>query len=212
MQVPADRTPEDPNAVYEFHFYGPGDYTNQLQPWNHTPDGGAYPDPTRRFGVSEQWLNLATFDAPTAPVGTSDWTYYEGTHVTATGAGIAVGRPALVGQALGAGAIAFDDMTIKEFDPSGVFAREIVHIAPTSGAGWYFWSSDGSGTGAATASPCKTSATCLTITGTGADANWGGFAYYFAPRQGYQYSLSVGVRLSMARRRGARPRSTNLAR
>jgi endoglucanase len=184
----------DPNAVYEFHFYDPTDYTFQLQPWNQTPDGGAYPDPTRLAGVTEQWINLATFDAPRAPVGTSDWTYYEGTRIKASDTSIVVGRPTLVGQALGAGTIAFDDLTIKEFDPSGTFTREIVHIAPTSNSGWLFWSMDGSGAGATTASPCKTSATCLTITGTGSDANWGGLAYYFAPRQGYQYSISGWMR------------------
>ncbi|HEY7372866.1 MAG TPA: cellulase family glycosylhydrolase, partial [Polyangia bacterium] len=98
-------TIDDANAVYEFHFYDPTDYTFQLEPWNGNPDGGAYPDPTRIAGVTEQWLNLATFDAPTAPAGTSDWTYYEGTRVTATGAGIVVGKPTLVGQAVGAGRI-----------------------------------------------------------------------------------------------------------
>jgi endoglucanase len=73
----------DANVAYEFHFYEPTDYTFQLQPWNNTPDGGAYPDPTKIAGVTEQWINLATFDAPTAPVGTSDWTHYDGTRITA---------------------------------------------------------------------------------------------------------------------------------
>ena len=76
-------TLDDANIVYEFHFYDPTDYTFQLQPWNNTPDGGAYPDPTKIAGVTEQWINLATFDAPTAPVGTSDWTHYDGTRITA---------------------------------------------------------------------------------------------------------------------------------
>ena len=183
-------TIDDPNAVYEFHFYDPMDYTFQLEPWNNNPDGGVYPDDTRLSGVTEQWINLATFDAPTAPVGTSDWTYYEGTRIAATGASVAAGKPVLVGQAIGTGTIAFDDLTIKEFDPGGVFTREIAHILPASTGDWLFWSSDGSGAGALTASPCKTSATCLQITGTSNDANWGGYAFYFVPRQGYQYSVS----------------------
>jgi endoglucanase len=187
-------TIDDPNVVYEFHFYDPSEYAFQLQPWNHTPDGGAYPDPTRIAGITEQWIDLATFDAPTAPAGTSDWTYYEGTRITASSAAIAAGKPALVGQALGTGSIAFDDLTIKEFDANGTFTREIAHIFPASSNGWYYWSSDGSGTGALTASPCKTSATCLTITGTAGDANLGGYAHYFAPRQGRQYSISGWMR------------------
>jgi hypothetical protein len=79
---------------------------------------------------------------------------------------------------------------MKEFDPSGAFTREIAHILPASTGGWSFWSSDGSGTGALTASPCKTSASCLQITGTGNDASWSGYGFYFVPRQGYQYRLS----------------------
>jgi endoglucanase len=182
-------TVDDPNVAYEFHFYEPPDYTFQLQPWNNTPEGGAYPDPTRIAGITEQWINLATFDAPAAPLGTSDWTHYDGTRITATGSTIAAGKPTLVGQALGAGTIAFDDLTINEYDASGTFTREIERIYPTSNSGWYFWSSNGAGTPGTTAG-CKTSATCLTITGTTGDASWGGYGSYFAPRQGYQYAIS----------------------
>jgi hypothetical protein len=84
-------TQSDKNTVYEFHFYDPSDYTFQLQPWNNSPDGGAYPDATKIGGVTEQWLNLATFDAPKAPAGTSDWTSYESTHITAA-AGKSIAR------------------------------------------------------------------------------------------------------------------------
>ena len=182
-------TLDDANIVYEFHFYDPTDYTFQLQPWNNTPDGGAYPDPTKIAGVTEQWINLATFDAPTAPAGTSDWTHYDGTRITASSSAIAVGKPTLVGQALGAGTIAFDDLTINEYDAAGTFTREVAHILPTTASGWYFWSANNVGTGS-TGSGCKTSATCLTITGTTDDASFGGYGFYFVPTQGYQYSIS----------------------
>lgn len=181
---------DDPDVVYEFHFYEPYDYTFQLQPWNMTPDGGFYPDSSRIAGVTETWLDLGTFDAPTAPAGTSDWTYYEGTRITAApDKMIAAGKPTLVGQGIDTGTIAFDELTIKEFDTSGNHTRDIAQLAPTGPGGWYFWSSDGSGMGA-TASGCKQSATCLTITGTKSDASWGGYGFYFAPKPGYQYSLS----------------------
>jgi len=186
-------TVNDPNVAYEFHFYDPPEYAFQLQPWNHSPDGGRYPDDSKITNINETWLNLATFDAPTAPAGTSDWTYYEGTRVTASSADIAVGKPTLQGQALGDGAIAFDDLAIKEYDPSGSFTREVAHIEPTSTAGWYFWSKNGSGTVDVTSS-CKVSATCLTMTGTTDDANFGGYGYYFVPRAGYQYALSGWMR------------------
>jgi endoglucanase len=183
-------TQADKNTVYEFHFYDPTDYTFQLQPWNNSPEGGAYPDPNKIGGVTEQWINLATFDAPTAPAGTTDWTSYESTRITAAaGKGIAVGKLTLVGQALGAGTIAFDDLSIKEYDAAGTFTREVAHIFPTSNAGWPFWSKDGSGK-AATTSPCKTSATCLSITGTTDDASYGGVGYYFVPKEGFQYSVA----------------------
>ena len=180
---------DDPNTVYEFHFYDPSDYTFQLQPWNLTPDGGAYPDATKIAGITEQWINLATFDAPTAPAGTSDWTYYDGPRLTASDVRIAAGKPTLVGQAVGTGSVSFDDLTIKEFDDAGNYTRDVAHILPASISGWYFWSSDTKGSGSVT-NNCKTSATCLTITGTDADASFGGYAYYFAPTPGYAYSVS----------------------
>ncbi len=179
----------DPNAVYEFHFYDPTDYTFQLQPWNMTPDGGAYPDSTKIAGVTEQWIDHATFDAPTAPAGTSDWTHYDGTRITATDPAIVVGKPTLVGQAVGAGTIAFDELVVNEYDASGTFTRELERISPSSTSGWYFWSANGVGTGG-TATGCKSSATCLTITGTTDDASWGGYGFYFAPTPGFQYSIS----------------------
>src|SRR5450432_2834909 len=182
-------TVSDKNVLYEFHFYDPSDYTFQLQPWNNTPDGGMYPDATKIAGVTEQWINLATFDAPTALPGTSDWTSYEGTHITAAGQNIAVGKVTLVGQALGAGTIAFDDLSVKEYDAGGTFTREVEHISPASGAGWAFWSKNGSGA-AGTTSSCKTSASCLTITGTTDDASYGGVGFYFVPKQGYQYNVA----------------------
>ena len=182
-------TLNDSNMAYEFHFYEPTDYTFQLQPWNNTPDGGAYPDDTKIAGVTENWLNLATFDAPAAPAGTSNFTYYEGTRITASSANIAVGKPTLVGQALGSGTVAFDDLSIKEFDANGTFTREVMHIYPASNAGWYFWSKNNSGT-AGTMSSCEASGTCVTITGTTDDASYGGIGYYFVPKSGYQYSIS----------------------
>jgi endoglucanase len=183
-------TLSDKNILYEFHFYDPTDYAFQLQPWNNSPDGGAYPDATKIANVTEQWLNLSTFDAPAASLGTSDWTSYEGTHITAAaGQGIAVGKLTLVGQALGAGTIAFDDLSVKEYDGGGTFTREIEHILPASGAGWAFWSKNSSGA-AGTTSPCKTSASCLTITGTTDDASYGGVGFYFVPKPGYQYNVA----------------------
>jgi endoglucanase len=180
---------DDANVVYEFHFYEPYEYTSQLEPWANLPDVGGYPDPTRISGVTETWLNLATFDAPTAPAGTSDWTHYEGTRITASSSAIAAGKPTLVGQALGAGTIAFDDLTINEYDATGTFTREIEHIYPTATDGWYFWSNNNVGI-PGTTSDCETSATCLTITGTTDDANFGGSTHDFSPRPGYQYSVS----------------------
>src|SRR4030095_5967213 len=162
----------DSNVAYEFHFYDPTDYTFQLQPWNNTPDGGAYPDPTKIAGVPGELITRAPFDARTAPGGTSDWTHYDGTRITATGTDIVAGKPTLVGQAIGTGTIAFDDLTINEYDAAGTFTREVEHIYPTGASGWYFWSANSVGTGA-TVSSCKTSTTCLSITGTTDDASWG---------------------------------------
>lgn len=177
------------NVMYEFHFYEPSEYTFQLQPWNNTPDGGIYPDSSKVAGVNEMWLNVSTFDSPAVPPGSTDWTYYEGTRVAAAKSAIVVGKPTLVGQALGQGVVAYDDLTIKEYDPSGTFVRDIAHLLPNSASGWYFWSNDNVGK-ASLAADCKTSDHCLTLTGTDDDASYGGYGFYFVPRPQYQYSLS----------------------
>lgn len=182
-------TLEDANIAYEFHFYEPTEYTFQLQPWDQRPDGGVYPDDTKVAGVTEQWLDLATFDSPAAPAGSSDFAYYEGTRIAASSADVVVGKPTLVGQALGTGSVTFDALTVKEFDPDGAYVRDVMHVAPTSNAGWYFWSKDGTGSVSISTS-CKESPTCLTLTGSADDASLGGYGFYFVPRPSYSYSLS----------------------
>ncbi|HEY7376039.1 MAG TPA: hypothetical protein VIF57_28015, partial [Polyangia bacterium] len=82
-----------------------------------------------------------------------------------------------------------DDLSIKEYDAGGALLGEVEHIYPTSASGWYFWSANNVGAGG-TMSGCKTSATCLTISGTTDDASWGGTGAYFAPTPGHQYSIS----------------------
>jgi endoglucanase len=77
---------------------------------------------------------------------------------------------------------------ITEYEPSGAFTL-IAHIYPTATNGWSFSSNNSVGAGGTT-SDCKTSATCLTITGTTDDASWGGDTFYFRARQGYQYGIT----------------------
>jgi endoglucanase len=180
---------EDANIAYEFHFYEPTEYAFQLQPWDQRPDGGVYPDDTKIAGVTEEWRDLASFDSPPAPVGNSDFTYFEGTRVAASSPDVVVGKPTLVGQALGAGTVTFDALSVKEFDPGGTYLREVMRIAPTSMAGWYFWSKDRSGSAGVTTS-CEENPTCLTLTGSADDASLRGIGFYFATRPGYSYSLS----------------------
>ena len=71
---------DDENTAYTFHFYTPIEYTHQLTPWTGFGDGGNYPDPSRISGVTEKWLGEATFDARSAPTGSSDSVSY--THLT----------------------------------------------------------------------------------------------------------------------------------
>src|SRR5262249_53946766 len=53
----------DENAVYEFHFYSPFEYSHQYTSWTGMGEGGKYPDEHIATGVEEVWINVAAFNS-----------------------------------------------------------------------------------------------------------------------------------------------------
>ena len=178
---------DDPNIVYTFHFYEPFPFTHQLAGWVNMGEGGRYPDETRiaRQGDT-RWLNIATFDSPVLPPGTSAWTEVESPRLSSDDPAVSVGRVSLVAQGVAAGAAWFDDVVVEELDRQGKPPREVLRLDLRHMGGWYFWTKDGTGR-AAVSSEGHDKLGSLTIRGTEGDANLGSWAQEFVPRRGYSY-------------------------
>ncbi|MHA7130196.1 glycoside hydrolase family 5 protein [Algoriphagus namhaensis] len=176
------------NLVYEFHFYDPFYYTHQLFDWASTGDGGKYPDPDKLMWTDWQWYT-ATFGNPKLPPGNTDWKYYEGVKYHVTDPKIKVGMMALVGQNVG-GKVYFDNLTLKEFGPSGQFIREIYQLNLNDLSGWGFWSKNGSGKGSVSENVGWEDQRSLQISGTSDDANLTNYSRAFAPKPDHYYQIS----------------------
>jgi endoglucanase len=178
----------DSNTTYEFHYYGPYEFTHQGFDWAYKGDGGKYPD-YNRIEIDPQlaWYT-ATFDNPKLAAGNTAWKYVEGVKYKVTDPKIKVGIPALVGANVG-GKVSYDDVVIKEFDPTGQLTRTVTAIDTNSPTGWGFWSSNGSGT-QGTTTLGHNDQKALTITGTTGDANISNYNNAIITKPGYSYQIS----------------------
>jgi endoglucanase len=181
---------DDENVAYTFHFYSPIDYTHQLTPWTSFGEGGKYPDPTKIAGMTEKWLDEATFDAASPAAGSSDFSYFEGPMLAPRSSEVVAGKPTLVGRNLRDGKVWFDDIEIREHDSSGAVTARIATIDLENANGWYFWRHAGGGSSGVDTGVRHSGAASLFITGTTDDANLGGYGYYFRPQKDRSYSVS----------------------
>lgn len=136
---------DDPNVVYEFHFYKPFHFTHQSAPWvDYAAEETRYPNPA---GVGVEWFNLelsSRGDGPRVPPGNSDWRFYRGVPVIVTNAAWAVGRPVL-DCSRNSGKVWFDDVVLEQLDAKGQVEHVLWSLDMSSRRGWYYWSGDGSG-------------------------------------------------------------------
>jgi len=136
----------DPNVVYEFHFYKPFHFTHQNAPWEELAAADThYPDAN---AVGIEWFNsdwkTSTFQSPRLPPGDSDWKFYEGAAFTVSDSSLALGKPTL-GCTQNSGKAWFDDLTLEELDSKGKPKRTIWKTNLHSKRGWFYWTKDGSG-------------------------------------------------------------------
>jgi endoglucanase len=136
---------DDPNVVYEFHFYKPFHFTHQSAPWvDYAAEETRYPNPE---GVGVEWFNLElsrSVDGPRLPPGNSDWRLYRGSPIPVTNSAWVVGRPVLA-CSRNSGKVWFDELVLEELDPKGQVKRVLWSVDMSSRRGWYYWSADGSG-------------------------------------------------------------------
>jgi endoglucanase len=184
-------TINDSNTAYEFHIYDPFVYTHQLFSWASPTgqgEGGKYPDESIISFSNINWYT-ATFNNPKVNSGTTNWTYVEGEKYKITDSKIKLGMPALVGAKAG-GRVYFDNVEIKEYDANGNYTKTIMQLPITNNAGWYFWSSNNSGSSGLANNTGYLDNNSMYIEGTTDDCNLSNALHAFQPLQGYSYQIN----------------------
>jgi endoglucanase len=185
---------DDPNTVYEFHFYKPFHFTHQKASWvGFTAENVRYPDPAR---AEIEWFLLdrrgGTESSPKLPPGDSPWTFYPGAPFKVDDPSIVVGKPMLVVKS-NSGRAYFDDLTLEQLDGGGKVKRVVWQKNLTGIRGWYFWNKSGKG-GSVPASEGHGDSASIVSAGTVGDANLGSDVLRFRTEPGATYRLSGWMR------------------
>ncbi len=176
------------NIVYEFHGYDPHIYTHQLFEFSGLGDGGKYPDENMLEVLNSQWLDN-TFNNPSLPTGTTDWTYLEGEHFKVTDENIDFGEPVLEAARVG-GRVYYDEIVIKEYDENDNFVRNIYEANLNNLDGWSFWSLNGSGSNGLSSTEGHNDTSSLYIDGATDNANMINIQQRFEVKLNYSYEIS----------------------
>ena len=180
---------DDPNVVYEFHFYKPFHFTHQSASWvEFAAKETSWPDPNR---VGIEWFltdfAVGSYANPKLTAGDSDWTYYEGAPFKVHEPPYVLAKPALVCDR-NSGKAYFDDLVLEKIGSDGK-TETMWEYNPTTSRGWYFWTENGEGnydlgrTG-------HGDRTALFIEKTTSQASLSADIHMFRPEQGVSYKLS----------------------
>lgn len=137
----ADSAPfvlDDPNVLYDLHFYDPWQFVSQLSVFFGYGDSGIhYPDPLAPV-FPWDWNYGTLLEEPRLPAGSSDWTYHEGTAFTAPDDPTLFAAVPVLVSGVNAGAVYLDDFVVDEFDAAG---NHLQRLAPVDiearPADWY---------------------------------------------------------------------------
>ena len=186
----------DDRMVYEFHFYDPFRFTHQLMNFTGLPEGGKYPDEQRLEASKSKWYS-ASFSDPKLPIGTTDWTYFEGNLHEITDSKIAFSAVGVTANSIG-GEVFLDNFEVNEYDAQGNFVRTLFEEETEDTADWNFFSKDKSGTFSVAEGEGYQDSKSLRIAGTLSNANIAS-RFRFIPRKGYLYQVNgwlKGVNMS----------------
>lgn len=138
----------DPNVVYDFHFYEPIKYTHQYASWVEGPiqDGGRYPDPNVILPTGDKvLLPESRISTPSLPTGTTDWAAYDSGIIPITDANAIAAAPLVTVQGGMQGTAGFDAITVTEYSPDGTQLRQIVNeqLSKDGTLDWHQWNFGG---------------------------------------------------------------------
>ena len=183
------------NIVYEFHGYFPHRYTHQLMEFTQLPDGGAYPNENviEVAGKNSEWY-ATTYQNPGVDPKSTDWKFYEGIKFKVNDPKISFLQPTLTGEYTEDGTLFFDDISVKEYDESGSYVRDLLTTSFDDAKPWYFWSRNDLGKGGIDRTTGRTDNSSAYISSTTDIANLGESSVRFVPKQGYSYQINGWMR------------------
>ncbi|MBN2804747.1 MAG: cellulase family glycosylhydrolase [Deltaproteobacteria bacterium] len=181
---------DDPNIVYEFHFYKPFHFTHQGAPWvDFAALDTSWPDESR---VGIEWFltkwETATFSNPVLKEGDSDWAFYEGVPYLVPDDKKVIGKPTLACSA-NEGKAFFDDVVLEEVDENGKVVNTLRTINLTTKRGWYFWNPGNKGE-AAEETGGHGDDSALSMSKNVSDSNLGAEIFQVKLEKGKRYRIS----------------------
>jgi endoglucanase len=156
---------QEENLMYTVHMYDPFEFTHQYQGFVGTGEGGKYPDENAISAPSDVSWAYGQYNNPSVPMGTSNWTYYQGVPFQVNNDSAIIARPVFYGHRLKNGVAYFDDIVIHEVDAQGNILREIAKLNFTNNTNIWFWSEKNDGT-LGTSTDGHNDNFSLTVTGT----------------------------------------------
>lgn len=196
---------DDPNVMYDFHFYQPIDYTHQYASWIDRPmgDGGSYPDPEVVVPTGRQrYITSLAQENPRPMALDSDWQRLAQPPYRVEDPRIAMGVPIFVASRLADATVWFDHFTVTEHDGEGRRVRTVIEepLSDESVWNWWSWHAPQEGRKAVftrVQNDGVNDSHSLAITDArGADgvSGWTSDHLWFPVRQGYSYQISGHLR------------------
>lgn len=182
---------DDPNILYEYHFYEPMAFSHQMAPWLQAYQSESiYPDPLRYEILGKASWYGATFNNPTLDYDSDEWKYIEGNVWWTNDPMVNALHPALMGQKVD-DYVEFINIAVYEYAPNSSHGHLIRRIDLSDKQGWYFWSKDGSGDADYYSEDGRN---IRRIRATDSDANWNSASQLIIPKPGYGYKISGWMR------------------
>ncbi|MDQ2092283.1 glycoside hydrolase family 5 protein [Marimonas arenosa] len=133
---------DDPNVMYDFHFYEPIAFTHQSASWLERPisDGGIYPDDETPIPTGKEvLLPDSGIGSQNVAEGSSGWAKYDSGWAELRDPEAIAGLPVVTMRFGARGSVDFDDLNVFEFDTKRGIARKLLSAPLSESSIWQWW-------------------------------------------------------------------------